>query len=156
MRIALFCLAMLAAGPATALSCLRPDAVRLFQQARDAEAAYYIVRGRVSLLEAPNLPERGSTTAAFTRSRIDGKALTASGFRAPFSGNVTIEVTCVGPWCGGLDGLDGELIMAIEANGDKLVLRIGPCGGDQVRWDKVGEERLLRCYRTGDCRPETP
>lgn len=150
MRFLLTCLALLAAAPANALSCLRPDAVRLFEQARDAEETYYIVKGRISLLEEANLPTDPKVPTR-TRARIEGSALAAETFGAPFSREVALETTCASIWCGQLDGLAGELIMAIETEGDALSLRIGPCGGDQVPWDQNGEDRLLACYRDGDC-----
>lgn len=153
MRVFLICLALFAAGPASALSCLRPDAVRLFEYARDAEADFYIVKGRITLLEAANLPEKGSKTPAMTRARVDGTALTTRDFEAPFSRDVTIETSCASIWCGTLDGLDGPLLMALETDGKALTLRVGPCGGDVVRWDEPGERRLLKCHRDGVCSP---
>ncbi len=153
MRLTIVITAILLAGPASALSCLRPDAVRLFEQARDAEEAFYIVAGEVMLLEAPNLPERGSKVPTLTRARVDGLALTQSGFKAPFSRDITIETSCLGPWCGSLDGLKGRLILGVKTEKDELSLRVGPCGGDLVQWDQSGESRLLECYLEGVCKP---
>ena len=154
MSFILICLAVLAAGPATALSCLRPDAVRLFEQARDAKETFHIVKGRVTLLETPNLPDPNQKKPAMTLARVDGAALSKSGFHATFSEGVLLEVPCLGPWCGDPDGLEGELIMAIEVSGDTRILRLGPCGGDQVQWDQVAEDRILTCYLDGDCKQE--
>lgn len=153
MRPLLFCLTLLAAGPASALSCLRPDSVRLFEYAREAEATFFIVKGQITLLEAPNYPEKGSKAPATTRAKVDGVALTTRAFEAPFTRDVMIETSCASIWCGTLDGLDGLLIMALETNGDALTLRIGPCGGDLVSWDEDGERRLLDCHLDGVCRP---
>ncbi len=153
MRLFLTCLTLFAAGPASALSCLRPDAVRLFEYARDAEAAFYIVKGQITLLEAANLPEKGSKSPATTRAKIDGVALTTRDFEVPFTRNVSIETSCASIWCGTLDNLDGLLIIALETNGDALTLRVGPCGGDAVRWDEARERRLLDCHLNGVCKP---
>ncbi len=147
----LACLAFIAATPATALSCLRPDAVRLFEQARDAEEAFFIVKGRVSLLEPPNLPVENTETPAQTHAQIEGLALTPTGFNQPFDHDVIIETICLGPWCASLEGLDDDLIMAVKTEDDRLTLRIGPCGGDQILWDEDGENRILSCYRDGIC-----
>lgn len=153
MRVALTCLAFLAASPAFALSCMRPDAVRLFEQARDAEAAYYIVKGRVEFLETPKTPRPGSKTPARTRAAIKGQALSSSGFNAPFNREVTVETTCLASWCGSAENLKGELVMAVEIGLDELTLEIGPCGGDQVAWDQGAEDRLLKCHLDGVCEP---
>ncbi|MEM7752171.1 MAG: hypothetical protein AAF230_02090 [Pseudomonadota bacterium] len=151
MRCLMICLALLTAGPVNALSCLRPDAVTLFERARDATDDFYIVKGRITLLEAPNTPPRGSSEPALTRARVQGHALNTAGFSAPFQRDVILKATCVGPWCGSLDGLIHELLMAVEVSGETLTLNIGPCGGDQLRWDQSGEERLLTCQRSGAC-----
>lgn len=156
MRVVLICLALIAAEPAHALSCLRPDAVRLFEKTRDAEARYFIVKGRITFLEPPNTPPRGSKLAALTRARIDGVALNRAGFTTPFSRDVTISATCLGPWCGSLEDLAGTAIIAIRLSDEDLVLDIGPCGGDQVSWSQSGEDRLLDCYLGGNCRVPEP
>lgn len=147
------CISILCAGSAHALSCLRPDAVRLFEQARNAEETFFIVKGQVSLLEDPN-PPTDPKKPTRTRAMIEGSALTHQHFQAPFAREVTLETTCAGIWCGSLEDLDGELIMAIQTSGGMLSLRIGPCGGDQVRWDQASEDRLLACYRDGNCKTE--
>ncbi len=151
-RIAFLALSLtLLATTAQALSCLRPDAVRLFEQARDAEDAFYVVKGRVFFLETPNLPVKGSEVPTETRARIEGQGLTPSGFNVSFDREVIVEMNCLGPWCPAPEGLEGQLIMAIRSAEDRLSLRLGPCGGDQVLWDEDGESRVLSCYRDGIC-----
>lgn len=153
MRNLLACLVILFSGPAFGLSCMRPDAVRLFEQARDAEAAFYIVIGRVQLLKAANQPQPGSKDPARTRARITGQALSSSGFNAPFDREVTVEVSCLSAWCGSVDNLRGDLLMAVEIGLDTLTLSVGPCGGDQMVWEQAAEDRLLKCHLEGICEP---
>lgn len=151
MRFILICLAILAAGPAHALSCMRPDAVRMFEQARDADTAFYIVKGEIEFLEPPNTPPRNAKRPALTRAQISGQALSSSGFNAPFDLEVTVKASCLGPWCGSPNDLSGARLMAIEVGPTKLTLNIGPCGGDQVNWDQEAEDRLLACHLAGTC-----
>lgn len=151
MRVLMACLALVLASPALALSCMRPDAVRVFEKARDATAAYYIVKGRVSLREAANKPEPNSKTSAVTRAHVSGSALTASGFNVAFDQDIDVASTCLGPWCGDPDSLTGELIMALEIRPGSLRLHLGPCGGDQLPWHAEQEMRLLQCHLSGDC-----
>lgn len=152
MRRALALLAALAAGPAQALSCLPPDAVRLYQTAEAAKAPFYIVAGEVEVTGPVNLPDPDDERPAITQARITGTGLSGGGFEVPFDQPVTLEISCLGPWCGGVDGLTGKLIVAVAAGEAGLTLRIGPCGGDVVRWTADGEARLLACHRDGDCR----
>ncbi len=151
MRLTLICLALLATGPAHALSCLPPDAVRLFEQAREAEEDYVIVKGRLMFLETPSTPPRGSKLPALTKARIDGHGLNNAGFTSPFSRRVTVSASCFAHWCGSLDDVSEPSIFAIQVTSTELTLDIGPCGGDRVTWSPSGEERLLRCYQSGDC-----
>ncbi|MEM6384679.1 MAG: hypothetical protein AAF718_00445 [Pseudomonadota bacterium] len=151
MRFALVCLAVLIANPANALSCMRPDAVRLFEEARDAETAFYIVKGEVEFLEPPNTPPRNAKTPATTRARITGLALSKSGFNAPFDERVTLKASCLGPWCGAPEMVEGSRLMAVEIGLADLSLYIGPCGGDQMAWDEQAEDRLLSCHLQGIC-----
>ncbi len=153
MRVFLTCLLLLSATQSQALSCLRPDAVRLFEMARDADASFYMVKGSITLLEPANVPPRGSKTSTFTRARVDGLALSSGDFQVPFRRDIMVETSCAGPWCGDPQNLSGDMIMAIEVDGDALTLNVGPCGGDQVTWDETGEDRLLACYVTGTCNP---
>ncbi|MEO1537867.1 MAG: hypothetical protein AAFR73_09060 [Pseudomonadota bacterium] len=153
MRLIVFCLALLAATPALGLSCMRPDAVRMFEQARDADAAYYIVKGELSFLETPKTPPRNAKTPALTRARVTGEALSNSGFNASFDRDVTVEASCIGPWCGSPEGLSGPLIMALRIDATDVILEISACGGDQVPWTENAEERLLQCHLDDICIP---
>ena len=49
-------------GFAAALSCLRPDAVTLYEQARDSEDAYYIVRGELQITGPVDEPDPETVT----------------------------------------------------------------------------------------------
>lgn len=151
MRNALICLLILAAGPASALSCMRPDAVRLFEAARDAEEGYYIVKGEVALLEPANVADPQRKTVATTRARVTGYALGRTGFRARFERDIQVEASCLASWCGSAEGLDGERLMAIRVDDGALTLPMGPCASFTVNWDQSGEDRLLACYQNGVC-----
>ena len=143
----------LAAGPAQALSCLRPDAVTLYETARDADEGYLVVRGRIDLQEPFRAPLPDTDERTRTAARLTGQSLTSHGFGVTFQRPIVIEAQCLGPWCAGPEGLKGEVIAALRVDDDALVLRLGPCGGDVVAWDKPGERRLVDCHRSGRCLP---
>lgn len=136
---------------AQALSCLRTDAVRLFEAARDAEAAFHIVKGRITLLEAAQTPDPAQKKPARTRARLTGTALSGGGFNARYDREITIEAVCLSIWCGSAEGLTEDMIFAVVATRTGPVLRIDPCATRLVRWTQAEEDRLLRCYRSGIC-----
>jgi hypothetical protein len=146
--------ALITAGsPALALSCLRPDAVRLYELARDSEEVYYFVKGRIDLTEPVKEPDPNSDAPALTRAHISGTALNSHGFGTSFEQDITIVANCLSVWCGSAADLTGELFAALQIVDEELTLRVGPCGGDVVQWDQNAERRLLECHRTGICAP---
>ena len=153
-RLALTLLLATLAGPVQALSCMAPDAVWLYQQIKNDDADYLLVKGTITLTEAPNLPAPAGmkTTEAFTKGRATGLALSASGFDVPFDRAITIRATCVASWCGSPKGLSqGTRIFAVQIEADRLILERGPCGGLVQLWSKEEEARLLECHLKGNC-----
>lgn len=143
----------LVAGPVQALSCLAPDAVRLYERARDSEAFYTVVRGRIAgEVVQPRPDPQGQVepgTVLTSTVRVVGVALDADGFDVPFDQPVDVNVTCAGPWCGGAS--DGEAILALRHTEKGLQLEAGPCAADQVPVSDTGIDRLLACHRAGIC-----
>ncbi len=140
-----------ATSPALALSCARPNAVHLYERARDADEPYYIVRGRIDLTGPVAEPSPSNDRPALTSARITGTALNSHGFGTVFDRDIIIEAHCLASWCGSAEGLTGELFAALQIKGDELTLRVGPCGGDIAQWDRISERQLLECHRAGIC-----
>ncbi len=139
------------ASPVLALSCLRPDAVRLYEQARDSEDAFYIVRGRIDVTGPISEPDPTKGTPGHTQARFTGELLASQDFGAEFDRDINIISTCAGPWCGNPAGMEGDLIAAIRVDDAELSLASGPCGGDMVAWSDDAAARLLACHREGLC-----
>lgn len=120
----------LAAGPAAALSCLRPDVARTYQKASEAEQAYVVVTGALRFDEA-RLPRDDGTNrdrrVVTIPARLEGTSLSRSGFTTPFTRNITLEVNCFGPWCGGAQS-GVEYLVFLEKHGRTLVMVADPCG----------------------------
>lgn len=147
------------ADPALALSCMRPDAVRMFEYARDSVDIYYVIRGRVTPVRAYKVPEvdfdaPASDRDVFTETpvQISGVGLSARGFSVPVEISAIVRLSCLSVWCAGPPA-DGELLMIVEKSGNDLVLEIGPCGGTAIPWDRASEERLLQCHLSDTCVP---
>lgn len=140
------------ASPALALSCLPPDAVQLYEQARDSKDTYVAVRGRIDLSEPAQNPVPDTELPAITQAVMSGYSLTSHAFGALFRSKIEIRATCLGPWCGSAEGFEGEQIAMLRVDGnDVYTLMAGPCGGQAMAWTKDGERRLLDCHRTGNC-----
>lgn len=116
----------LAAQPALALSCMRPDVVRDFQEAEASEDTWIVVSGRLGF-DRSALPGGGSgierereVAAHFT-----GQSLTGDGFTAPFDRDITLRVTCAGPWCGTV--APGEYLAFLKVEDEDYTMIAGPC-----------------------------
>lgn len=150
--ILLAILSLTIASPALALSCMRPDAVQLYELARDSEDTYVAVRGRIDLSEPAQNPIPDTEIPTITQAVMSGYSLTSHAFGALFHSKIEIRATCLGPWCGSAEGFEGEQIAMLRVDGNDIyTLMAGPCGGQALAWTKDGERRLLDCHRTGNC-----
>lgn len=155
---ALACTAALGAAlPAQALSCIRPDPVRLYTQARDAEARFRIVHGTLTAQET--LPKRRQTGSSrvnpkpiHVKARLQGMQLGKGGFTAPVDTPVTVTLACFASWCGGWPGA-GQMLMAVEEgpNG-ALTVTSDPCSSKiYAKPDAAELRRVLTCHKGGAC-----
>lgn len=143
--VLLLCLA----GPAQALSCLRPDVVSLYEQARDSEDVYSIVRGRLSYPAPPRLPKPDQPTSS--PAVIAGTALGADGLTIPFVSEVTLSLSCLGPWCPGAPPVRAEAFIALRHHQGGYVLDQSACFANAVPAAPGDEERLLACHQHNRC-----
>ena len=160
-RVLAVLLVFLAAQPALALSCLRPDAVRLYKFAEESDALYQIVLGRISAAgpinrpEAPEMGEtpfpEGETAVATTTVRVTGVALGRRLFDTEFDREVTLELGCLGPWCSDPPAMDKDLILAIRVEGEERILNPGVCSEASVLGTIGAIDRLLDCHINGHC-----
>lgn len=118
-RFALFGLAMIATE-ASALSCLRPDAVRSFNNAANATEVYHVYLGELTLA-APL--EKGATALA----QFTGQGLLKDGFAPIGKRTFSVVSACAAEWCGGLGTQANALLFARVAGGNTVV-DVSPCG----------------------------
>ncbi|WP_099824296.1 hypothetical protein [Oceaniglobus indicus] len=116
------------AGQAAALSCRAPDAQRSFDAAAKSDGNFIVVHGRFAF-DAGELP-RGDNQSqqppVAIPARFEGAGLTVEGFTTPLAMGVTLNVSCAGPWCGGI-GADIDYLAFLERRIGGYVLEIGPC-----------------------------
>ena len=144
---ALALLAALAATPATALSCLRPDPLTSFDAAAQSDLPYLVLSGRIELT-GPVPPEGQPAAVA---ARLTGTGLSPEGLSVPFDEAITLDRQCEGPWCGFLPGEDPVLVFA-RVDGDRPLVELNPCG----TWvfpapDAQTEAALVACLEQGAC-----
>ncbi|MEQ9036915.1 MAG: hypothetical protein RIE24_00990 [Silicimonas sp.] len=150
---------LLLAGPAQALSCLPPDAVRLYTQAAESEDLFAIFIGRLDPeipIEVPEIPNDGTLhedQEATTRTRLTGHLLGPDDFTRPVDQEIDVRVTCLSIWCGS-PITDRDILGALRLTGDVPELEIGPCGSNAMVLEQADLDALLRCHRSGDCTVE--
>lgn len=162
MRRALWAAAVLAAhavaGPALALSCMRPDPASDFVGADASEDIWIIAEGVLSFDTALLPPrDRGVAPSADIDipARFSGQSLSGGGFDRPFDATITLRLTCAGPWCG--QAAPGQMIAFLKRTPEGHVLIADPCrtrvypdASDAVR------DQLVRCIRGETCTPADP
>ena len=116
-------LALLAGAPAHALSCLPPDALRLYDNADQSEDFYAIVTGRLQPDGDITIPEvdvsNQKNAEATTRVRMSGKVLGSTDFAQEFEREIDVTITCLSNgWFG--EGLDAFRISAAVVLGENI------------------------------------
>ncbi|MBV2359679.1 hypothetical protein KUH32_07830 [Thalassococcus sp. CAU 1522] len=159
MRLLVVGLALtLSGGPADALSCIRPDAARDFQQAVASEDIWIVVNGvlrvdetllpRTDWQRQQDMPPQTDIPA-----RLTGKSLGPGGFTRDFDRAVTLRALCFGPWCGAVaDGT--EYLAFLKREGTGYVMFADPCGGNSHREPTDDLRRTVaHCFQGKPCTP---
>ena len=141
---------ILLAGQAQALSCMRPDPVATFGTASTSDLPYLVLTGDLTAPPATGVTEQRPVSAT---ARLTGFGLANDGFTVPFDGDVVLEVTCAGPWCGALPA-SGPIMAFARIDGPVPVIEMSACGG----WlftdpDQATLDRMTACINGEDCTP---
>jgi len=143
-------------GAAHALSCMRPDIVRSFEQWSTSSAEYLLVRGVLSptppgpVPPAPSGDINNPNPPAPHLYRFSGATISRSGNR-PWNGDVMVIPTCVAAWCAAHPQGPQEAIMAFKRVGGRYTLEYGPCGGQIFARNLDANEAALRVCLYGRC-----
>lgn len=141
---------------ALALSCVAPSVEATFEQAQSSTDIYVVVHGvlTVDVRKMPRADDVTQQSPPMTRipAKIKGRSLSKAGFKAPFEKEITLEVACFGPWCGGMgSGEDTLAFLRIDAGG-AYVLGINPCGGDVFVMPQIDMLKQVEgCFQRGRC-----
>lgn len=121
----------LLASAGHALSCLPYTLETAIQDVIDAPEGYMAVKGTLSI-DAGVWPvtdwEKQHQTPALTRvpATLTGHALSRSGYSVPMTRQVTVDVSCAGPWCPGIPSANTSLVF-VQTSKAGLSVTIGPC-----------------------------
>ena len=147
---------LLAPVTASALSCRPWRVADAADQAITSDAEYLPVVGWLTfdetLLPVTNW-DRQQDTPPLTRIPATFRGLGWNGteISTPIDREITLEVACAGPWCGG--AVSGHRAVAfLKKDGAAYSLQMGPCGG-MAFWDDVAENKakVEACLRHGGC-----
>ncbi|WP_019955953.1 hypothetical protein [Yoonia vestfoldensis] len=145
------------AGQAQALSCMRTDAISTFEDLAAAPEAYFVLHGVLTFDESglpPFVQQDPVSDPAPLQAQFTGKGLTAQGFSKDYTGPVTLQITCAGPWCGRVQS-GQDAIVFVPADDPALTVTAGPCGG-RLFYDPTPETlaMLTACMQGGVCSAE--
>ncbi|WP_375175783.1 hypothetical protein [Pseudooceanicola sp.] len=143
----------LASSPANALSCLRPEVLRSYQEAAEAKETYVVVSGVIShdVAAVPEARNADSPRIAFT-ARLAGASLTHDGFTAPFDAPVEVTLNCVSAWCAPLPPQHASVLAFVQKTEDGYSLDMQPC--QQWLFENPEPEQmvaLVDCHTSGNC-----
>lgn len=157
-RLLATALAVIATGPASALSCAAPSVVQAYRYADESPVNYAIAVGSLTA-SGPSNPPGGAVPingdlnemagyvqpAFFVGNFFDG-----SGFNLARQVNVTVEVSCLGPWCGGFEDVGYGLIFLRRNDDGSYVLEAGPCPGEVfANPTQTQIQQVITCYNSG-------
>lgn len=148
--------AAIMATPANALTCAPADLGQTMERAKKNEKTYYVLVGNFNFLSTPVNPkfdpanqmqQRPPTVA---RAYFDGFSLSPHRRTdVPLRGYpVDVEVSCLGPWCGGFPSSNEKQIAFVEERyGQPPILRISACPGQTFAFQSREQTRSLRnCF----------
>jgi len=147
-KAALTLVALVAAGQAQALSCMRPDPATSFAAASTSDLPYLVLTGD---LTSPAATGKSGPKPISVLGHLNGHGLTAAGFTATFDGDVVLQVTCAGPWCGAVPA-SGPVVAFARIDGPTPVIEADACG----MWlfaapDTAMIDQLTACMTGADC-----
>ena len=160
---------LLAAGQAQALSCVQPDPLGALRDAIAAPERWLVIHGRLDVDPnafpdggPPGPPGDGSEDGGPAMGmpdrilppvpvRIEGLALSLTGFDHPVAMSLAMRPVCLGPWCGSASAGDW-LVFAHEAAGGAWEVEVGPCGGAMFHDPDQGTlDALAECMAGRGC-----
>jgi len=153
MRILSLCLAVFAASPVLALSCLPPTIEQAFMGVQQSPDLYAPVVGRFEGFasrapsNSPN-PQDRTFWANFVGDHISSKGPHADQILRV---KVRVTETCAASWCGNL-AAGTQMLTFLRKSGNSYYLTVGACGGNAFMNPTANQVQTIRnCMAWGSC-----
>ena len=144
----------LAAGPASALSCLPTHPVAAFNAVAEADQSFFVLHGEFEF-DVKKVPDVNAPPLAVTIPTLfKGKLLTGDGFTDDIEVPVTLLLDCAGPWCARMSPKTDYLAYVLKTE-DELIFNVDPCyafafSNPEAKYIAAVEQ----CAAGGDCTPQ--
>ncbi len=150
----------ISASAAQALSCMPSGISDSYLKAASADAEYNVIKGRLTFnqlkldrrLDA--ITRNNSGGSVEVTAQLQGAALGATGFTIPANVQVTLGLTCFGPWCPRAT-TDRDVIVFAEKVDGGLRVSLDACAGDLHSLTPESEHEVLTCHQGGTCIPRS-
>lgn len=143
----------LSASPVFALSCIQPDAARMFTQAAESDKSFVILHGTFDFAARPEVTTDNPRAENYL-TKFKGLLLTGNGFTDSVEAPVTVNTTCVASWCGKMSP-DKPYLAFVEQVGRQLTLNVGPCPDSALQKPTDAMlKQIVACAKGDDCTPE--
>lgn len=155
-----FALSVVAAGPASALSCLAPSIMDTYAFAANSPDNYVLGVGSFDVVGQSTPPEGAvaldgdiNNMQGYTQpGQFIGMQFTSWGFNQPWTEDVLVEVTCTVAWCGQAARVDNGLFFFRQNADGTYALEMGPCPGNVFHNPTGNDLRQVRdCHNDGNC-----
>ncbi|TDT73638.1 hypothetical protein BDE40_2412 [Litoreibacter halocynthiae] len=144
----------LAAGPASALSCLPTHPVAAFNAVSEAKESFVVLHGEFDF-DVKKVPDVNAPPVAVKiPTQFKGKLLTSNGFTDEVDVAVTLALNCAGPWCARVSPKTDYLAYVLQTE-DELIFNVDPCYAFAFAnpEDKY-IEAIEQCAAGKDCTPK--
>ncbi|GHA49016.1 hypothetical protein GCM10008927_12710 [Amylibacter ulvae] len=155
--ILLACAGMMVAQSAHALSCMRPNIARSFNDFAASDDTYVLGFGKITATQKIVNPNKGKDGTAqhesySVQASFSGRFMGDAGWGDPKTLPVNVQVQCLSVWCGGFPTDDQDAIAYFQKTSTGYVLQMGPCGGHYKASPTLQEQRILKsCFRNKKC-----
>lgn len=143
--------AVLWASQAAALSCIQPDAARMFQDVAAAEESYVVLLGQFDFTPPPKQAVSNDAQSQQVVATFEGQGLGAGGFVATTPKTVVLQTSCAGAWCGWFPTPGADVVAFVELTQDGYLLSLGACGGSVFEAETA--PIVEACMRGETCEP---
>lgn len=164
LRSVLFYAALSLPGQAMALSCLKPNMGRSFNERAADDQVWVLAEGQIladlplqDLLRLPPPGENGQMPVQETRTVSAGGSFVGRQLgaktEAPLNDRIALSVECLSPWCGAFPPEGTPLLAFLKRTADGgLALEAGLCPRGFVERPSAAQVSALRnCLAKGSC-----